>query len=77
MVDGYGEMRKIPSVRIPAILQKLFYRIIGVMQKVVKYLRPFKIDTAKHWISHSLKKFSIQKLQGELVRQGFKILYWQ
>jgi len=40
-------------------------------------LRPLETDTAKHWISHSLNKLSIQQLQKELVRHGFKILFWQ
>ena len=40
-------------------------------------LRPFESDTAKHWISHSLNKLSIQQLQKELVSHGFKILFWQ
>jgi hypothetical protein len=45
--------------------------------KYMDELRPFETDTAKHWISHSLNTFSIHQLQRELVRHGFKILFWQ
>jgi len=40
-------------------------------------LRPFETDAAKHWTTYSLNKLSIQQLQKELVRHGFKILFWQ